>query len=126
MIPSALEWIAHSIVAFDPKFSTLLQLIEASPSSLTPQLETAITTGIGSFAGINQVDGTGTTLLHAAWYTTLVIFLIWPSHSGNFELVKWLLSHGANLEAVDRHGWTALIYALSNGHTKVYYLKRLH
>ncbi|KAH3764539.1 GTP-binding protein yptV1 [Pelomyxa schiedti] len=100
------DWLAFAPPVVDSKVAGLIQLVEASPPSLTPELERNTSHCI-AHGGVNQADITGTTLLHAA------------CHSGNMPLVKWLLGKGANLESPDKHGWTPLLSALSNGHTDI-------
>ena len=45
--------------------------------------------------------------------------LITASFKGHLEVVKYLASQGANIEAQDNHNWTALIRASQNGHLEV-------
>lgn len=41
------------------------------------------------------------------------------SYEGKFEMVYFLLSHGANVEAKDGQGWTPLHCAAANFHLKI-------
>lgn len=41
------------------------------------------------------------------------------SGAGRVDHVRWLLAHGANPNAVDESGWTALMYAVLCCHTKI-------
>ncbi len=45
--------------------------------------------------------------------------LIICASQGNEKRVRWLLEHGASINARDRHGWTALHWASSRGHHEV-------
>lgn len=56
-------------------------------------------------ARLEQVDSRKRTLLHYA------------SIKGQTHVVEWLLHAGANVNARDRDGWTALLCAAMKGHT---------
>ena len=132
-----MEWFAFISPQIDQQLFTLLQLIESSPCVLPAELEKKIHLYV-SESGTNRTDSTGNTLLHAAWSGIIFIFLFLflflflmffgdlflfvfnlKSHVGNLNLVKWLVSHNANIESTDKTGCTPLLAALCNGHTKV-------
>ena len=41
------------------------------------------------------------------------------SDHGNLELVKLLLKAGADINAKDKNGWTALVWASQSGQTEI-------
>jgi ankyrin repeat protein len=45
--------------------------------------------------------------------------LLWAAEEGHEAVVKLLLEKGAELEAKDSSGWTALIWAAEKGHEAV-------
>ncbi|KAH3745488.1 26S proteasome non-ATPase regulatory subunit 10 [Pelomyxa schiedti] len=99
------DWVAYVPASTNNKTASLIQLVEVSPT-FSPELKRTLSAAVTTF-GVDQVDISGTTLLHAA------------CHCGNYELVKWLLSCGAHVDSVDRHGWTPLLSAVSTGQTKI-------
>lgn len=60
------EWVAYNVAPSDPKLSILLHRIEASPPSLTVELENDIAEYVRVSGNVNQMDSSGSTLLHAA------------------------------------------------------------
>ncbi|KAH3723346.1 hypothetical protein Pelo_17949 [Pelomyxa schiedti] len=60
------DWLAFAQPVVDGKLAGLIQLIKASPATLTPELERNISGCLARPGGVNQADRTGTTLLHAA------------------------------------------------------------
>lgn len=59
-----------------------------------------------------DVDGI---LNHSLLWTTL----LWASHTGEVDIVKVFIDHGANIEITDLEGNTPLILSVINGHTEV-------
>jgi uncharacterized protein len=39
-----------------------------------------------------------------------------PALQGKLEILQWLVSNGANIDAQDRSGYTALHFAVQEGH----------
>merc|ERR1712226_492761 len=57
--------------------------------------------------GVNSVTKTNSTPLRAACF------------DGHFEIVKYLVEHGADIEVANRHGHTCLMIACYKGHLKI-------
>jgi len=52
--------------------------------------------------------------------------LIGCAKGGKLEAVEWLLEHGADINAEDQRGRTALEWARANGHPKVVEVLQRH
>ena len=42
-----------------------------------------------------------------------------PSYYGDYKMVKYLIESGADINAKDKNGWTALMFAARNGYDKI-------
>jgi ankyrin repeat protein len=52
--------------------------------------------------------------------------LIGCAKGGKFEAIQWLLEHGADINATDDRGKTAIDWARANGHGKVVEMLQEH
>ena len=45
--------------------------------------------------------------------------LMWAVAGGHYKIAEYLIEKGADIHAWDKFGWTALVYAVWNGHPKL-------
>jgi ankyrin repeat protein len=64
-------------------------------------------------ADVNAININGT---RAMFGTTA---LMWSAYQGHTEIVKLLLAKGADKDAKDRYGWTALAFATEGRHPEI-------
>lgn len=101
---SVINWIAVRPPPSNPLLLTTMEAIQAHTQPTLPSELEKIVNKFLKENSVGEMDNNGQTLLHTAAY------------AGNTKLVKHLLSKGARINAVDEHGWTALLCAISPGH----------
>jgi len=60
------------------------------------------------------------------WEFTLLHFASWPRRVGRVDIVRWLLNHGADVNAQSIDSWFPLFLAVGNGHVEICQLLQLH
>eukprot|EP00727_Mastigamoeba_balamuthi_P011864 m51a1_g730 hypothetical protein (947) ;mRNA; r:471507-475649 len=102
LIGSIINWIAYTSPQTNPQLASAISAVMAA-KSFSQDLERQLTKFLQTNTLVD-IDASGQTLLHVA------------SYCGNTALVKWLVKKGAEINAVDEHGWTPLLCAISPGH----------